>query len=198
MRPALAALLLAGCTPTPNQNAPAPSASPSAASTTSSAKPEPPVAAPTKFGCAGDADCWSSCAHGAVNRRWWEEQYPGGEGCEDGCTSKGSEAPKCEQGSCVAYAFGKRAPECTHVEREVTQGPGPAHRCSVDGDCRMSCAYGAVNAAWYDSASGLSECKDGCAHQSNVARCQNGGCVAMAGTIVDPTCTRRSIHRRNP
>ena len=160
---------------------------------TSSAPARTPAAG--SFDCAKDDDCTNSCRHGAVNRRWWEAQYPGGEGCEDGCTSKGSEAPRCEQGRCAAYFMGKPSAECTQKNADVLPGPGPAHRCGADADCRMSCRYGAVNASWYGwGAKG--ECKDGC-DEGRSARCEAGSCVAMQGAKGDPECTRRSIHERN-
>jgi hypothetical protein len=192
--------LLAACSPPPERasgsattparaSAPPPSAQRPAPAPSASASPA------SAHACAGDGDCTNSCAHGAVNLRWWQAQYPGGEGCEDGCTSKGTDPPRCEAGACVAYAFGKRAPECTRVERPVPSEPGPAHRCQTDADCRMSCSYGAVNKGWYERESGLSECKDGCA-EGNTARCRGGLCTAMAGSTVDAHCTRRSIHAR--
>jgi hypothetical protein len=134
----------------------------------------------------------NSCKHGAVNRRWWQRQYPGDEACEDGCSSKGSEAPRCEQGKCTAYFMGKRSAECTQKQASVLPGPGPAHRCQADGDCRLSCRYGAVSASWY-SWGARGDCKEGCEEGRSVL-CKGESCVALVGDKVDPQCTRRSIH----
>lgn len=144
--------------------------------------------------CGSDADCMNSCAHGAVNRAWWEKSYPGGEACEDGCASKFSETPRCEAGSCIAYARGKRDEHCTQKEVPVPPGPGPAHRCQADADCRMSCRYGAVSSSWY-SWGASNECKDGC-EEGRSARCQSGTCVAFRGTERDAECSSRSIHQK--
>ncbi|MBI4953380.1 MAG: hypothetical protein HY908_15225 [Myxococcales bacterium] len=163
-------------------NAPTPSASAPA-----STAPSDP------FACGTDADCWSSCRHGAVSKAWWQASYPGDEGCDDGCTSKGFELPRCEGGSCVAYFQGRRADDCTRRDLPVVAGPGPAHRCSGDADCKVSCRYGAVNKAWYGYAA-KDECKDGCARAAREARCEAGACVAYANGARVASCTGRSIH----
>lgn len=79
--------------------------------------PPPPPPQPSspdpRFACAKNGDCVASCQHGAVARAWYEATYPGGEACEDGCTSKGTEPPRCEEGTCVAYRLGARDPSCT-------------------------------------------------------------------------------------
>lgn len=73
--------------------------------------------------------------------------------------------------------------------------------CAVDSDCMNSCAYGAVNAAWYRrNEASLRECEDGCANQvSGPPRCEQRVCVAYfrdgigarGGTRRDE-CTRRT------
>lgn len=135
----------------------------------------------------------NSCRHGAVAKRWWDAQYAGGEACDDGCASMGSDPPRCEERTCVAYHLGKRSDECTRKSEPVMPGPGPAHRCMKDADCKMSCRYGAVSAAWY-AYGARGECKDGC-DEGRAARCEDGSCAAYVGSRKDPECTRRSIHR---
>ena len=193
MRPAVLVLslcALAACSRKPTEPEPA---------ATARAPAEPPsaaaAAAAAEHACANDADCTNSCLHGAVNRAWWERTYPGGEACEDGCTSKGTDPARCEAGSCVAYVSGARSDECTKRRRAPLPGPGPAHRCSSDDDCRTSCRYGAVNREWY-SYGATNECKDGCASKGDSARCEGGACVAYAGAKRNDLCTRRSIHVR--
>jgi hypothetical protein len=189
MRPAILlsiSLIAAGCRSTPSKPSESQSAPTASTATLLAAKSNGPHA------CAKDDDCVNSCRHGAVNRSWWESSYPGGEPCEDGCAAKGTDPAKCEQGECVAFFMGRRFPACTQKNETVAPGPGPAHRCQEDKDCRMSCRYGAVNAAWYtDGAKG--ECKDGCA-QARRARCDSGACVAVVGDKVDEGCTKRSIY----
>lgn len=154
----------------------------------------PPPRADSPFACNDAKDCTNSCRHGAVNRQWWEAKYPGEEGCEDGCTSKGTDPPRCESGKCVAYAFGKLAKECTELARDVAPGPGPAHRCNSPTDCMSSCRYGAVNKTWYGFAE-RHECKDGCAGKgTEVPRCEKGTCTAYNRGLVHPHCTQRSVH----
>ncbi|MFO0631473.1 MAG: hypothetical protein U0168_01345 [Nannocystaceae bacterium] len=59
-----------------------------------------------------------------MSRAWHTAVYPGGEACEDGCTSKGTDAPRCEASTCVAYRGGARDPGCTGVVAEPIAGPG--------------------------------------------------------------------------
>lgn len=51
--------------------------------------------------CDADADCATTCALGAVNKRWYEA-HPRAD-CRGGCTAAGVEAPRCEAHLCVAY-----------------------------------------------------------------------------------------------
>lgn len=151
------------------------------------------------FRCAHDEDCVSSCLHGAVSRAWWERAYPGGEACEDGCAAKGTDPPRCVAGACAAFRAGAPDPLCTCRDAPVATGPGPAHRCGADGDCMMSCEFGALRRDWFESQGLLRfECKDGCA-EIGEARCRSGACVAeRAGQPVE-ACTRRPAHpRRDP
>ncbi len=78
-----------------------------------SASPASPADSAPSYTCASDADCRVSCEHGAVSADWYREAFPEGDGCEDGCTSKGSESPHCEDGICVAYYKGERDRGCT-------------------------------------------------------------------------------------
>lgn len=129
-----------------------------------------------------------------MNRSWYARMFPGGEACEDGCTSKGTQAPRCEAGSCVAYAEGERDPLCTRrAVLHEPQRPGPAHRCQRDDECQLSCTFGAVNTAWYALAP-RDECRDGCASKGMSSRCEDGRCVASREGAPDPPCTERSIH----
>ena len=173
------------------------SSPPSPSSTAGDDFPTPPPSAPAasdSFACEVDADCTNSCQHGAVNKAWWEAQYPGGEACEDGCTSKGTDPARCEAKQCVAYAHGKPAPECTRKQAPVLSGPGPAHRCNQDSDCTMTCAYGAVNKHWA-SYGAKRLCKDGCEDQfSEPPHCDSGACVAYLNGKPTSRCSRMSIH----
>jgi hypothetical protein len=159
--------------------------------------PEPPPVADDPegmFTCQQNRDCVSSCRHGAVNREWYAASYPGGETCEDGCTSKGFEAPRCVAGTCTAFREGAPDPGCTRKSAEVVVGPGPAHACTADSDCMASCLYGAVNARWYAASPKLrGECKDGCAAAGLEVRCAQGGCVTFRGERIETGCTRRPI-----
>ncbi|MCA9637875.1 MAG: hypothetical protein KC420_17730 [Myxococcales bacterium] len=158
----------------------------------------PAKSAPAEIACASDDECTSSCSQGAVNRRWYEATFPGGEACEDGCTSKGSESPRCEEGICVAYRLGARDPECTDRpdRARAPQRPGPAHRCESDQECRVSCNFGAIRGDWYGYL-GLEarECKDGCASKGITARCAEGRCAAFRGDSPLAECTEVSVHR---
>ncbi|MEZ4449841.1 MAG: hypothetical protein R3B09_10220 [Nannocystaceae bacterium] len=172
-----------------------------AAPTDASSSPPPQASRSTTtphedYTCSADHECVASCSQGAVNRAWYERMFPGGEACEDGCTSKGSEAPRCMAGTCVAYHDGDTDPWCTHVRGLVTepQRPGPAHRCTLDDECRLSCTFGAVNTQWYELAP-RHECKDGCASEEMRVICEKGRCAAYQGRSPYPACTERSIHR---
>jgi hypothetical protein len=152
-----------------------------------------------EFACQADGDCVNSCNHGAVSRAWYTAQYPGGERCEDGCTSKGTEPARCIDGLCVAFRLGRRSNECTRRRTEVIPGPGPAHSCATDTDCSISCMYGAVNRNWYSySVEPGSECKDGCASKGASTKCEDGICVGyLRGERADH-CTGRNIHHPRP
>jgi hypothetical protein len=186
----LGGLLAAGCrcqeepAPAPPEPIPAPTAAP---------EPDPGEDSEGMFGCSQNRDCVNSCRHGAVNRAWYAASYPGGERCKDGCTGQGAGAPRCVDGLCTAFRGGEPDPDCTRRTVEVVPGPGPAHACTADGDCMVSCLYGAVNAAWYAASPKLrGECKDGCA-EGREARCVNGACAAFRGGMVDAECTRRPV-----
>jgi hypothetical protein len=67
-------------------------------------------------------------------------------------------------------------------------------KCATDPECMNSCAYGAVNTAWYARQTNLRECQDGCANQiAAPPRCERGTCVAYQ---VDPS-DRNRITRRD-
>lgn len=157
----------------------------------------PTAAAAGPFTCQRDDDCTASCTHGAVNRRYQQSRYPGGEACEDGCTRKGTDAPRCQGGECVAYHLGAPDPLCTRVANQRTEPlvPGPAHRCQRDDECRMSCAFGAIRGDWYgwqDLAA--HECRDGCAAKGTRAGCEDGICVARRDGARLRDCELRSIY----
>ncbi len=146
--------------------------------------------------CKADGECVASCSQGAVARAWFERMFPGGEACEDGCANKGTEPPRCEGGRCVAWRGGARDPMCTGIAALVApQRPGPAHRCARDEECRMSCAWGAVNSGWFALAD-RPDCKDGCAGKGMTVRCDAGRCLALRDGQPDPECTERAIHGR--
>jgi hypothetical protein len=161
--------------------------------------PAPPAPKPTgpigpAHACAADGDCMNSCNHGAVSRDWYTEQYPGGERCEDGCTSKGTEPAKCIDGLCTAFRLGQRSDQCTRREAQVISGPGPAHSCNTDEDCGCSCTYGAVNSSWYSySVDPAKECKDGCASKGMSARCEQGRCAAFRMGQPHAGCTGLNV-----
>ncbi|MCA9716241.1 MAG: hypothetical protein KC468_16285 [Myxococcales bacterium] len=71
--------------------------------------------------CARDDDCVTDCALGAVNRAWYELD-PARPRCKDGCARKGSEAPRCREGLCVAWYRG--APDDVCTRRPVIPLPG--------------------------------------------------------------------------
>jgi hypothetical protein len=91
--------------------------------------PPPPPPQPTapdpdaRFACTKNGDCVASCRHGAVARAWHEATYPGGEACEDGCTSKGTEPPMCVNGGCVARRAGQDDPICTRRDEPPLEQP---------------------------------------------------------------------------
>lgn len=123
--------------------------------------------------------------------------YPGGEACEDGCTGKGAEPPRCQDGGCVAYRLGAPDPLCTRKPDQRTEplSPGPAHRCQRDDECRLSCAFGAIRSDWYgwqDLAA--RECRDGCSSKGMSVRCEDGLCAAYLGGARRRDCELRSIH----
>jgi hypothetical protein len=74
--------------------------------------------AEAQYRCAGDGDCITTCALGAVSAAWYRMNHPDGAArdCEDGCASKGLVA-RCEHAVCTTYdtRFGgsKRVDECT-------------------------------------------------------------------------------------
>jgi hypothetical protein len=151
-------------------------------------------AADARFACSRHGDCVASCRHGAVARAWYEAAYPGGEACEDGCTSKGTEPPTCMNGGCVARRAGKDDPICTRLDHPPLAGPGPAHACQRDADCTNDCALGAVNAAWLTTQADRPACKDGCTSKgTEAARCEDGTCVAYRLGARDPSCTRQPV-----
>lgn len=131
-----------------------------------------------------------------MSRSWWERTYPGGEPCEDGCASKGTEAPRCVAGACTAFRGGSVDASCTFRDAAPSASAGPAHRCSADSDCMMSCEFGALRRDWFEAQGLLRfECKDGCAEISD-ARCRSGACVAERGGRVVEGCTRLPAHPR--
>ncbi len=164
----------------------------------SSPPPPRPPDAPTpidpRYACENNGDCVASCHHGAVAGAWWQTQYPGDEGCEDGCTSKGTEPPICSNRRCVARRNGADDPGCTQVDARPLEGPGPAHRCVNDEDCTNDCALGAINAEWFARQDRGPACRDGCtAKGTEAARCEKGRCVAYRLGARHHECTGRSI-----
>ena len=142
------------------------------------------------YACAVAADCVNSCSQGAVSKRWYEESFLGVPECDDGCNNQISDPPQCIEGSCVAFGQGKRRDHCTRHAVAIPP-PGPPHQCEAAGDCMNSCAYGAVNKAWYASGP-RSECKDGCVAEGyEPPRCEAGTCVAYRDGNRSPYCTRR-------
>jgi len=185
-------LLAAGC----SCPEPPPPPAPAVVERPPGVEPEPAVAEDIEgvFACEQNRDCVNSCRHGAVNRGWYAASYPGGETCEDGCTAKGFEAPRCVGGICTAFRDGEPDPGCTRMAVDVLPGPGPAHACAASGDCMLSCVHGAVNAKWYAASPRLrGECKDGCAAAGLEARCVQGSCATFRGERIEAECTRRPI-----
>ncbi len=146
--------------------------------------------------CQKPDDCTSSCSLGAVNKFWYEIHYPDGDACEDGCTSKGFEAPRCEQNVCTSYRQGSLVPECTAqpvVYRDIQHSP--AYRCKTGADCNVTCMFGATNAAYFQQhLAGGPDCRDGCTAKGTEApQCQNGLCVGYRLGNPQPYCTRKSV-----
>jgi hypothetical protein len=194
-----ALLLLPGCdrAPAPDPKVaakPVPTAK-APATPELTAKPDPTATSADRLGCTANAECTASCRHGAVSRAWHTATYPGGEACEDGCTSKGTEPPRCENRACVAYRAGARDPLCTALDVDPIPGPGPAHRCDADEQCTLSCARGAVNTAWL-SWHAEAECRDGCTG-AGAGPPRSGACrrVAYRGGKPDTACTELPIER---
>ncbi len=148
--------------------------------------------------CTNDAACITSCSQGAVNREWYIAMFPGGEACRDGCTSKGHGPARCDAGMCVAYYADMPDPLCTRRSDLVTvvQRPGPAHRCTNDEECQLSCTYGAVRSDWYRLMDRRAEeCRDGCSSKGMSVRCEDGRCLALRMDEPWLGCTERSIYR---
>jgi len=164
-----------------------------------SSPPPPPLqpsllAGDPRFACSKNGDCVASCQHGAVARAWYEATYPGGEACQDGCTSKGTEPPMCVDGGCVARRAGLDDPSCTRLSHPPLVGPGPAHACQRDAECTNDCALGAINAEWLTTQGDRPTCKDGCTSKgTEPARCEDGTCVGYRLGARDPTCSRRPV-----
>lgn len=190
-------LLLAGCTSDTASRTPEPKVvGPKTLTQTAPAAPTPAPAVPKiaeAHRCATPSDCTASCRHGAVNRRWWETTYPGGESCEGGCADKAAETPTCVEGACQAMRQGKADPRCTKLSVAPIPGPGWAHRCAKEDSCMLSCTWGAVNKAWYATLT-QQECKGGCTAKGMSVRCHHGSCQAMRDGAVYQGCTLRSIH----
>jgi hypothetical protein len=153
--------------------------------------------APGAFGCKVAADCVNSCRHGAVSRTWYRTHYPGGERCKDGCTSKGTEAPRCVAQSCVAYYKGKPSATCTRRQVKVLPGPGPAHQCTSAAQCMNSCLFGALNARWYQRHTWHKRldqrCEDGCASKFHgPPRCEERMCTAYLRSTGPKTKPRKA------
>lgn len=95
----------------------------------------------------------------------------------------------------AACSSSKAPPSSSPAPTPGSSATGEApYRCTADTDCLVSCAYGAVNRAWYEAAK-LQECKDGCS-EDNTARCRAGSCVAVqegGSNAVDTACTHRPI-----
>ena len=61
--------------------------------------------------------------------------------------------------------------------------------CAADGDCWMSCRFGAVNKTFVPK----HECKDGCA-QHGPTKCVKGECTTLlADGGPDPSCNHQAI-----
>lgn len=192
----IALVLLVACTAaTSEPTAKAEPAEPEPANARPTAGSDVVAGPPERLACAADGECLASCRHGAVNRAWHLAAYPGGEACEDGCTAKGTEAPRCEQGRCVAYRGGAPDAKCTALDVPTLDGPGPAHRCGADGECTLHCEHGAVNQQWL-SWQRPSECGDGCTSPGHEPpRCEGGRCVAYRGGKPHAACTGRAVPR---
>ncbi|MGB1014629.1 MAG: hypothetical protein ACPG4T_10885 [Nannocystaceae bacterium] len=147
--------------------------------------------------CKANADCTNSCSLGAVNTHWYAIHYPDGDRCQDGCTSKGFEAPQCHEGSCVAYQMGKRVEECTQLAPAYPKGRRirPEHSCQVREDCTTTCQFGAVNQKYYTAhKQDFPDCRDGCSSKgTDSPECQEGLCVGYRFGNPDPLCTSKPM-----
>ncbi|MBL8946989.1 MAG: hypothetical protein JNK45_27705 [Myxococcales bacterium] len=195
-RISIAVLLLAACSAaTPEPTTKAEPAKAEHAKAEPTAGTEVAAQPSARLACTANDECLASCRHGAVNRAWHAATYPGGEACEDGCTAKGTEAPRCEQGRCTAYRGGALDSQCTALDVAPLDGPGPAHRCAADDDCAVHCEHGAVNRQWL-SWQRPSECGDGCTSPGHEPpRCEDGRCVAYRGGARHAACTGRVVPR---
>ena len=68
---------------------------------------------PEAYQCASSDDCINTCAHGAINRVWYEANREELGECKDGCSSKGFDPPQCTDGICVASFRGEKRDSCT-------------------------------------------------------------------------------------
>jgi hypothetical protein len=91
-------------------------ADPSKPSTSASGPSAQPLASSvvaSRFDCATDDDCVTSCSRGAVSKSWYLASSAKEEKCEDGCASKGIVA-RCVASKCAAFdPHGERVAECT-------------------------------------------------------------------------------------
>ena len=152
------------------------------------------VSVADRFDCTADEDCVTTCQWGAVS---WRGYKLLADDCEDGCASKGLNA-RCVESRCTSFDLaGKRIAGCSDIAApedvcvdptiaaEVNQckpgeklvGTFSRFDCDVDGDCRNSCQYGAINHTWYDRLG--PGCKDGCSSKGMHARCIANACVAF-------------------
>ena len=73
----------------------------------------------TRYDCTSDEDCVSTCAYGAVHRRWAPYLQSA---CQDGCASKGMQA-RCVENRCASFdSKGVRDDRCS-------SRPAPAQVC---------------------------------------------------------------------
>ena len=70
------------------------------------------VDAPSPYSCQEDSDCTTTCAHGALNKEWFQQNLPVIGDCLDGC-QMGADAPRCIDGVCVSFRDGQRDEACT-------------------------------------------------------------------------------------
>ena len=83
---------------------------------------------PAPYACQADSDCVTTCAHGALNAQWFRKNFPVIGDCFDGC-QMGAQAPRCIDGTCVAFRDGKPDDACTkkpipQIESLSDQPPG--------------------------------------------------------------------------